>query len=114
MLVTTVFMFMYPPKGASMLPERRIVDAVIEDVSSCTAVSVFEKLAVFAKTLDIVKLPLGFVIAVELSSKRDTLFAEIVVYTVRLLVCIPFDAVTFRVLRPGAVTVSEKRRSVPR
>ena len=61
-----------------MFPERTIVEAVSEDVWSWTAVIV-EKAAVFAPMLDIVKLPLGLVIAVELSRKRETLFAAMVV-----------------------------------
>jgi len=112
-LVTTVLMFIYPPKSASIFPDRRIVEAAIEDVWNFTVDTAFEKVAVFANTLDMVKLPLGFVIAAELRRKRDALFAVIVLYTVRLLVCIPFDAVRFKVLIPGAVNVSEKRRSAP-
>ena len=78
-LVTTVLIFMYPPKGALMFPERTMVDAVSEDVWRSAAVIVFEKVVVFARTLEMVKLPLGFVIAVELRRNRDTLFAAIVV-----------------------------------
>jgi hypothetical protein len=55
-----------------------IVDAFIEDVWSCVVEIAFEKVAVFPRMLDTVKLPCGFVIAAELRRNCDTWSAVIV------------------------------------
>ena len=61
-----------------MSPERRIVDADMEDVCSWVVETALEKVAVFARILDMVKLPFGFVIAVELSINLGTWSAVII------------------------------------
>jgi len=76
--------------------------------------TIFENVAVRALMLETVMDPLGFTIAVELRRNCDACGAVIDVITVRLLVTMPFDAARFRVLIPGTVIASEKRRSAVR
>jgi hypothetical protein len=47
-----------------MFPERRMVDAASEEVCIWLVETLFEKVAVFATTLDIVREPAALVIAV--------------------------------------------------
>ena len=54
------------------MPERNRVDAAIDDVCNCRVETALENVAVFATRLDTVKLPFGFVIAVELNRNCDT------------------------------------------
>jgi hypothetical protein len=64
LLVTTVLIFRYPPEGAKIFPERRIVDAWRDEVCSCVVDRVL-KTPVFATRLETLRLPLGLVMMVE-------------------------------------------------
>ena len=97
-----------------MFPRSRMVEAIIDDVSNCEVVTAFEKLAVFAAIVEIVKDPKGFVMAVELRRREVSSWAWMVVYTVRLLVVTAFEAVRLTVLILGTVIGAEKRRSLVR
>jgi hypothetical protein len=55
-----------------MSPETKSVEACKEDVFRFSVETTLEKVAVFAARLETVKLPFGFVIAVELNRKSDT------------------------------------------
>ena len=68
-LVTIVLMFKYPPRGASIFPARRMVDAVRDDVCIWLVETAFENVALLAVTLEIVRDPAAFVIAVVPSCK---------------------------------------------
>ena len=77
-LAVIVLIFKYPPLGAIILPERRIVDAVKEDVSICEVDTEFEKVALFAKMLDMLREPAGFVMMAEPSVNDVRVGASIV------------------------------------
>ena len=62
-----------------MLPERRIVDADIEDVWIWEVDTEFEKVAVFAAMLETVREPAGLVITAEPIVKEVSVGAWIVV-----------------------------------
>ena len=61
--------------------------------------------------LEILSVPSGFTMEAELRIKLDTYVASIVLYTVKLLVFMEFEAVISIVLIPGSVIGSEKRKS---
>ena len=113
-LATIVFILKYPGAGALILPERRIVEATIEDVVSWDVDTVFEKVAMLALMLEIDRDPPGFEIKVFPRSILVTLGPCMVLNTFKLFVTTPLEAVIFNVLTLGRVTASEKRRSWPR
>lgn len=61
-----------------MLPLSVMVEAVMDDVANCVVLMLLEKVAVLATMLDIVKKPLGLVIAAELKRMELTCWAWIV------------------------------------
>jgi hypothetical protein len=61
-----------------MSPDRRIVEAIIEDVRRSSVMRVLENVAVFAVRLDRVRLPFAFVIAVYPRTMAEALLAVIV------------------------------------
>jgi len=74
-LVTIVLILKYPPRGASIFPVRRMVDATREDVCIWLVEIAFENVAVLAVILEMVRDPAGFVMAVVPSSKVARLAA---------------------------------------
>ena len=54
------------------MPAKKRVEATKEDVKNWLVLTVFEKLAEFARMLEIVSVPFGFVIAAELRRNDDT------------------------------------------
>jgi hypothetical protein len=97
-----------------ILPVRYSVDPVIEDVNKLSVYILLENEALFAAILEIERVPPEFKIAVELKRIEDTFVALIVLYTIRLLVAILFEAIISRLLIPGTAIPSEKRRLSPR
>jgi hypothetical protein len=52
-----------------------MVDAIMDDVANCVVLIALENVAVLARILDIVKRPLGFVMAAELKRMELTSWA---------------------------------------